>query len=154
MDEFQRVCKGLPKWFSDKEFACQYRRHEFNPLGRSPGEGNGNPLQYFWLENSMDTEPWWVTVHGVTKGRTWLSTAQQFLKLYTKFCICGHKCSFLGLKLQKLLLSSPKKCGPDDVKPQSPLCLVCLFLWFPTLIFSQRVYTHDSGFYHHWQWYY
>ena len=35
-------------------------------LGRSP-EGNGNPLQYFCLENPMDSGPWWATVHGVTK---------------------------------------------------------------------------------------
>ena len=35
-------------------------------LGRSPGEGNGNPLQYSCLENSMSREAWWVTVHGVT----------------------------------------------------------------------------------------
>ena len=35
-------------------------------LGRSPGEGNGNPLQYSCLENSMDRGTWWATVHGVT----------------------------------------------------------------------------------------
>ena len=35
--------------------------------GRSSGEGNGNPLQYFCLGNPMDTEFWWATVHGVTK---------------------------------------------------------------------------------------
>ena len=34
-------------------------------LGRSPGEGNGNPLQYFCLENSIDGGAWWATVHGV-----------------------------------------------------------------------------------------
>ena len=34
--------------------------------GRSPGEGNGHPLQYSCLENSMDKEAWWATVHGVT----------------------------------------------------------------------------------------
>ena len=34
-------------------------------LGRSPGEGNGNPLQYSCLENPMDGEAWQVTVHGV-----------------------------------------------------------------------------------------
>ena len=33
--------------------------------GRSPGGGNGNPLQYSCLENSMDKEVWWATVHGV-----------------------------------------------------------------------------------------
>ena len=42
--------------------------------GRSPGEGNGNPLQYSCLENSMDRGAWWATVHGVTKSRTRLST--------------------------------------------------------------------------------
>ena len=41
--------------------------------GRSPGERNGNPLQYFCLENSMDGGAWWVTVHGVIKSRTRLS---------------------------------------------------------------------------------
>ena len=35
--------------------------------GRSLGEGNGNPFQYSCLENSMDREAWWVTVHRVTK---------------------------------------------------------------------------------------
>ena len=41
-------------------------------LGRSPGEGNGNPLQYFWLENPMDRGAWHATIHGVTKSQTWL----------------------------------------------------------------------------------
>ena len=39
-------------------------------LGRSPGEENGNPLQYSCLENPMDGEAWWAKVHGVTKSRT------------------------------------------------------------------------------------
>ena len=39
-------------------------------LGRSPGEGNGNPLQYSCLENPMDGGAWWATVHGVAKSRT------------------------------------------------------------------------------------
>ena len=38
--------------------------------GRSPGGGNGNPLQYSCLENSMDKGGWQVTVHGVSKTRT------------------------------------------------------------------------------------
>ena len=37
-------------------------------LGRSPGGGNGNPLQYSWLENPMDRGAWQATVHGVTKS--------------------------------------------------------------------------------------
>ena len=42
--------------------------------GRSPGEGNGNPLQYSCLENPMDRRAWWATVHGVTKE---LDTTEQ-----------------------------------------------------------------------------
>jgi len=36
-------------------------------LGRSPGGGNGNPLQYSCLRNPMDRGAWWATVHGVAK---------------------------------------------------------------------------------------
>ena len=42
-------------------------------LGRSPGEGSGNPLQYSCLENSMDRGAWWATVHGVTESQAHLS---------------------------------------------------------------------------------
>ena len=42
-------------------------------LGRSPGEGNGNPLQYYCLKNPMDRGAWQATVHGVAKSRTRLS---------------------------------------------------------------------------------
>ena len=41
--------------------------------GRSPGGGNGNPLQHSCLENPMDRGAWWATVHGVTQSRTQLS---------------------------------------------------------------------------------
>ena len=42
-------------------------------LGRSPGAGSDNPLQYSCLENSMDRGAWWATVHGVTKSQTQLN---------------------------------------------------------------------------------
>ena len=46
-------------------------------LGRSPGEGNGNPLKYSYLENPMDRGAWWTTVHGGAKSDTpkltWIS---------------------------------------------------------------------------------
>ena len=41
-------------------------------LVRSTERGHGNPLQYFWLENSMDRGAWWATVHRVAKSRAWL----------------------------------------------------------------------------------
>ena len=46
-------------------------------LGRSPGGGYGNPLQYCCLENPMDRGAWWARVHGVTKNRTRLSDEAQ-----------------------------------------------------------------------------
>ena len=58
---------------SGEEPACQCRRHDTGPIlgsRRSPGEKNGNPLEYSCLENSMDRGVWWTTVHGVTKSRT------------------------------------------------------------------------------------
>ena len=46
-------------------------------LGRSPGGGHGNPLQYSCLENPMDRGAWRATVHGVAKSWTWLKWASQ-----------------------------------------------------------------------------
>ena len=43
-------------------------------LGRSPGEGNGNPVQYSYLENPMDRGACWPTVHGVTRSQTQMHT--------------------------------------------------------------------------------
>jgi len=45
-----------------------------------PGEGNGNPLEYSCLENSMDRRTWWATVHRVTKSQTWLNN--QYTDIY------------------------------------------------------------------------
>ena len=53
-----------------KEFACSAGDLGSIPgLGRSPGEGNGSPLQYPCLENLMDRGTWWIAVHGVAKNR-------------------------------------------------------------------------------------
>ena len=46
-------------------------------LGRSPGEGNGNPLQYSCLENPKDRGAWWATVHGVARVGHDLGTKEQ-----------------------------------------------------------------------------
>ena len=46
------------------------KESSYNGLGRSPGEGNGYPLQYSCLENSIDRGAWQATVHGVTKSWT------------------------------------------------------------------------------------
>ena len=60
---------GLPWWLSGEESTCNAEEFGSTPgSGRSPGEGNDNPLQYSCLENPMDRELWWATVHGVTKS--------------------------------------------------------------------------------------
>ena len=60
---------------------------------RSPGEGNGYPLQSSCLENSMDRGAWWATTHGVAKNRTWLTFS------HFHFCflrIAAHKVKQFG----------------------------------------------------------
>ena len=66
--------KGFLGGSEGKASACNEGDTSSVPrLGRSPGEGNGNPLQYSCLENSMYGGAWWATVHGVTKSWTRLS---------------------------------------------------------------------------------
>ena len=65
---------GLPRWLSGKESACNAGdtgdAGSTSGLGRSPGGGNGNLLQYSCLENPMDRGAWGATVHWVTKSQT------------------------------------------------------------------------------------
>ena len=65
---------GFPGGSAGKESTC----NAGDPCliygwGRSPGEENGNPLQYSCLEYPMDRGDWWATVYGVAKSWTWLS---------------------------------------------------------------------------------
>ena len=69
-------------------------------LGRSPGEGNGTPLQHSSLENSMDGGAWWATVHGVAKSRTRLS---DFTFSVGYVCVCVQL---------YLILFNPMNCSP------------------------------------------
>ena len=65
---------GFPGGSDGKASACNAGDPGSIPgLGRSPGEGNGNPLQYSCLENSMDWGAWWARVHRVAKSQTRLS---------------------------------------------------------------------------------
>ena len=79
-----------------KESAC----HVWDPglipgLGRSPGEGNGFPLQYSCLEYFMVRGVWQAAVHGVTKSRTWLSNSTFLLIYNINFYL--FKCTLLWL---------------------------------------------------------
>ena len=60
----------FPDGLDGKASACTARDLGLIPgLGRSPGKGSGNPLQYFCLENSIDRGAWWATVHGLQRVR-------------------------------------------------------------------------------------
>ena len=86
---------GFPDSASGQEPACQCRTFkkptDSIPESRSfPGGGHGNPLQYFCLENPMDREAWWATVHRITKSQTrlkWLSMRPQLSVVFYSFCL-------------------------------------------------------------------
>ena len=63
--------KSFPDGSDSKESSCNVGDLGSIPgWGKSPGGGNGNPLQCSCLENSMDKGAWWATVHGVAKSQT------------------------------------------------------------------------------------
>ena len=63
--------KGIPGSSVSKDSACNAGDLGSIPvLGRSPGRGHGNPLQYSGLENPMDRGVWWARIHKVTKSQT------------------------------------------------------------------------------------
>ena len=68
------MCKGFHGGSDGKESACnEGDLGLISGSGRSPGEGDGNPLQYSCLKNSMDRGAWLATVHGIAKSRIQLS---------------------------------------------------------------------------------
>ena len=66
------VCgMGFPGGSDGKESTCNTGDSGSIPrLGRSPGEGNGYPIMFSCLKNSMDRGAWWATVQGIAKSRT------------------------------------------------------------------------------------
>ena len=74
MDIERERGRDLPCGSDTKESACNAGDPGSIPgLGRSSGEGNGNPLQYCCVENPTDRGAWWATVRGVTQSPTQLS---------------------------------------------------------------------------------
>ena len=82
--------------------------------GRSPGEGNGTPLPYSCLENPMNREAWYTTVHGISKSRMRLSDFNSLHFTYTLINIWTNK-SVLSITFYSMTrflnsLFSPAKC--------------------------------------------
>ena len=79
-----RMYYRLPWWISSKEFTCETGDAGLIPgLGRSSGEGNGNPLQHACLGNPTDRGTWKATVHRVEKSQTRLSYYTTTVCYYT-----------------------------------------------------------------------
>jgi len=58
----------LPRWLCGKESTCQCRRYGLDHwVGKNPGGGNGNPLQYSYLGDLMDRGAWQATIHEVAE---------------------------------------------------------------------------------------
>ena len=75
--------------------------HSIPGLGRSPGEGNGTPLQYSCLGNLMDRGAWWSTVHGVTKELDMTERLTYTLLSWTSL-MCGVRVTRAGISEKRL----------------------------------------------------
>ena len=85
-------------------------------LGRSPGEGNGNPLQYYCLENPMDRGDWQATIYGVAKSQTRLSDFTFTFTIQGEalfFPFCSDMCDDPG--------TNPRCQGPWATREVDPL---------------------------------
>ena len=92
-----------PGGISGKGAACQCRRQKdvgsITGLGRSPGAGHGNPLQYSCLENPMNRGAWRATVHGVTKSWTWMKWLSMHICKAQRFSVF---CARIGAALVRV----------------------------------------------------
>ena len=120
----------LPQWLSSKEFTCSAGdagdTGSIPGSGKSPGRGNGNPLQYACQESSMDRGAWWAVVHGVAKSWTWLSDWTCMCYIYIQ-CVYEYK--------PALILLGPSHCTPQWVSFTATKAISYFFLnvfhaWF------------------------
>ena len=125
---------GLPWWLSGKELTCNAGDTGSIPgLGRSPGEGNGNTLQYSCLENSMDWGAWWATYSPwVAKSRTWLnniiskwvSSLSRVRLFATAWTVAYQASPSVGFSRQEywsvLPFPSPGDLPDPGIEPRSP----------------------------------
>ena len=112
---------GLPWWLRGKASTCNTGDQRLIPgSGRSPGEGNSNPLQYSCLKNPMDGGAWEATVHRVAKSRTWLSD------FTVTFWQCNVSCSCCIFPVPVL-------------EPVISLGNLCFFYW--SIVFETKIWT-------------
>ena len=82
-------------------------------LGRSHGEGNGNPLQYSCLENSMDRGAWWATIHGITEESD--TTEQLRTHLHTQLYLHQHPHSLKKMRIKQTADHSVREQNSNSI---------------------------------------
>ena len=113
---------GLPRWLNGKESTCQCRRCRFDPcIGKIPGGGNGDPLQYSYQDNPMDRGTWQVTVHKVTKKRKLLRKSSHSSLFVGS--VLGKESLMLNLDADVVLTHDVHKVGEVMVTKDEALLL-------------------------------
>ena len=107
--EIVKIC--FPGSSDSKESACNAGDPGSVPgLGKSPGEGNGNPFQYSCLENSMDRGAWWATDPRVTYSQTLLSDSLSLSLSHTHTHTHTMENSYQYIQLLKTISDINNKC--------------------------------------------
>ena len=116
-------------------------------LGRSPGRGNGTPLQYFCLEKPMDRGAWWATVHGVAKSRIWLSIWAHSTGFWYRLMLGnkGQKRSQKNWNSEFSSFQVPMLRRPGDISSLLWLCLGILGCGVQGKI-REQMSNHRSGY--------
>ena len=120
------IVLGFPGGSNGKESACSAQDPGSIPgLGRSPGEGNGNPLQYSCLENSWTEEPGGLQFIGLQKaGHDWVTN------IFTSFILCGIPLTYiLGRKKKWLCDDFSDTCFETSIKDIVTL-IMTFKIWF------------------------
>ena len=131
LHNFSPLVRGFPHSSVGKESACNAGDPGSIPgSGRSPGEGNGNPLQYSCLENPMDRGAWQATAHGVTRVGHNLTTKPppplvRTTRRLQGFCSVGKMCvlSWVSQSVSSIIQSCQTLCDPTDCSRSGfPIC--------------------------------
>ena len=118
--------QGFPVSSDDKASACNAWDLDSIPgLGRCPGEGNGNPLQYPCLENPMDRGAWWATVHGVVRVGHDLATKPSNHQWLIRTSLVGQTVKCLPTMWETRVLS----LGWEDPLEKEMAAHSCTLAW-------------------------
>ena len=139
---------SFPGGSNSKESACNVGDQGSIPGSEGyPAEGNGNPLQYSCLENSMDRGAWWVTVHGVTKSQITtkrLTHTHTHTHTHNLAWILAPTCNIMYFSLSTFQIKLIGLLHPLEIR----FCRLLAFLQ-KSFIVSQAILVFNSSFFIH-----